>query len=262
MRPAASVIATLLLCARLAFCQETCWPSKPPTHRAGGLDEVAQKAADFLVKAEGIPLHPYWPGKNSGITFGVGWDAGYHTSAELRETWSALGDENVGLLQAASGRKGKDAQAFLAEIRNIDIPRSISMDVLNTELKSRDYPFVIRLFPGVEKLPTEAQVAFISLVFNRGGAMGREPDWSTATQLDQRWEMRRMRDDVRRQDYYAIYAHLGVMKRLWEGQSMRGLRIRRGDEQALIRPLVNEQLHFEERRDKLKDAGLPPCSSE
>jgi hypothetical protein len=31
------------------------------------------------------------------------------------------------------------------------------------------------------------------------------------------------------------------------------------DEQALIRPYVNQQLKWEENRDKLKQAGLPPC---
>jgi hypothetical protein len=40
---------------------------------------------------------------------------------------------------------------------------------------------------------------------------------------------------------------------------VRGLPIRRRDEQALIRPYVNQQLKWEEKRDKLKEAGLPRC---
>jgi hypothetical protein len=80
------------------------------------------------------------------------------------------------------------------------------------------------------------QVVFISLVFNRGGGMGHDPDWLTAKQLDQRWEMRKMRDDVKGVDTYAIYAHLGIMKRLWEVPGQRGLRIRRRDEQASSDP--------------------------
>ena len=51
------------------------------------------------------------------------------------------------------------------------------------------------------------------------------------------------------------------MKRLWEVPGQRGLRVRRRDEQALIRPLVNEQLKWEENRDRLKNAGLPPCAN-
>jgi hypothetical protein len=255
----ALVIATLFACTPYAFCQDTCWPQKPPTHPAGTADEVVRQAADFLVKAEGVPVHPYWPKKNSGITIGAGWDAGYHTRDELRETWSALGDDKLNALQVVAGKKGPAAQASLGAVQAIEIPRSISMDVLKSGLKNKDYPFVIQVFPGLEKLPAAVQVAFISLVFNRGGGMGREPDWATAKALDQRWEMRRMRDDVRRADFYAIYAHLGIMKRLWEGDGHRGLRVRRRDEQALVRPFVDEQLRWEQRRDKLKDDGLPPC---
>lgn len=257
--PKALIIRTSLIGPSHAFCQASCWPQEPPKHPAGVPTEVVRKAADFLVKAEGIPVHPYWPGKDSGITLGVGWDVGYHTVAELGDTWAALGDEKLRSLKKASGRKGMDAQLLLSVVRSIEIPRSISMDVLNSGLRDKDYPFVIKLFPGVQKLPADVQVAFVSLVFNRGGSMGREPDWASATKLDQRWEMRRMRDDVRRGDFYAIYAHLGIMKRLWEGQEQRGLRIRRRDEQALVRPFVDRQLQWEQRRDQLKATGLPPC---
>ena len=48
--------------------------------------------------------------------------------------------------------------------------------------------------------------------------------------------MRRMQDDVKRADIYAIYIHLGTMKRLWETVGPSGLPIRRREEQALIRP--------------------------
>ncbi len=68
-----------------------------------------------------------------------------------------------------------------------------------------------------------------------------------------------MQADVKSADIYAIYIHLGTMKRLWETAGPRGLPIRRRDEQALIRPYVNQQLKWEENRDKLKQAGLPPC---
>jgi hypothetical protein len=88
--------------------------------------------------------------------------------------------------------------------------------------------------------------------------MGHDPDWSTAKEVDRRFEMRRMQADVKRADIYAIYI-LGTMKRLWETAGPRGLPIRRRDEQAVIRPYVNQQLKWEEKRDKLKEAGLPPC---
>jgi len=68
-----------------------------------------------------------------------------------------------------------------------------------------------------------------------------------------------MQADVKSADMFAIYAHLGTMKRLWETAGPRGLPLRWRDEQALIRPYVNQQLKWEENREKLHRAGLPPC---
>jgi hypothetical protein len=127
-------------------------------------------------------------------------------------------------------------------LRAIAIPRGLSIEVLNRSLNDDYYPLVVRLFPGLERLPTEARVVFISVVFNRGPSMGHDPDWSTAKEVDRRWEMRRMQADVKSADMFAMYAPLGTMKRLWESAGPRGLPLCRRDEQALIRPYVNQQL--------------------
>jgi hypothetical protein len=207
-----------------------------------------------------VPVHPYWPKGKSGVTLGVGWDAGYHSNTELRETWAALGEDATSRLSNAAGKRGPEAQALIPALRSISIPRNLSIQILTDSLKNHYYPFVIQTFPGLERLPSDIQVVFISVVFNRGAGMGSDPDWRFAKQVDERWEMRRMRDDVKRADMFAIYAHLGTMKRLWQSVDQHGLLIRRRDEQALIRPYVNKQLRWEEDRDKLKQAGLPPCS--
>jgi hypothetical protein len=55
--------------------------------QAGDKREVLRQAVDFLVAEENIPLHPYWPGGLSGITLGVGWDAGHHRKDELAAAW-------------------------------------------------------------------------------------------------------------------------------------------------------------------------------
>jgi hypothetical protein len=239
---------------------ETCWPVRSPTFPAGSPENVAKMAADFLIKVENVPQHPYWPQGTSGVTLGVGWDLGYHSRTELRGTWAALGADTLARLEEAAGRKGRAAQALIPRLRSIEIPRSLSIQVLIRSLNDHYIPFVAQLFPGLERLPTEVQVVFISVVFNRGASLGHDPDWRTAEEVDRRWEMRRMRDDVERADMFAIYAHLGTMKRLWETSGPRGLRLRRRDEQALIRPYVNQQLWWEDNRDTLKGAGLPPCS--
>ncbi len=238
---------------------DTCWPLGNLTFPAGSRDDVVRKAAEFLTKAEALPPHPYWPGGTSGVTLGVGWDAGYHSGAELQRTWAGLGEVALARLAPASGKKGGEARALAAQMQSIDVPRELSREVLLRSLRDDYYPLVLQLFPGLERLPVEGQVVFISVVFNRGSSMGHDPDWSRAKEVDRRFEMRRMQADVQSEDMFAIYAHLGTMKRLWETTGPRGLPLRRRDEQALIRPYVNEQLKWEEKREKLKAGGLPPC---
>jgi hypothetical protein len=239
--------------------EDQCWPPGHPEYPVGLPEAVVGKASDFLLRAEGVPDRPYWPGGKSSITIGAGWDLGYHTVADLHKTWGELDAEALGRLETAAGKRGPAPHAMLGGLASVTVPRSLSLRVLNTSLKNDYRPLVIKLCPGTEKLPVEAQVVLISLAFNRGDAMGRDPDWLTAKQLDQPWEMRKMRDDVKRVDMYAMYAHLGIMKRLWEVPNQRGLRRRRCDEQALVRPLVNQQLKREEDRDRLKNSGRPPC---
>lgn len=252
-------IATSPLAVSASNREENCWPTGPLVFPAGSREQVAKKAADFLIKAENLPRHPYWPGGSSGVTFGVGWDAGQHSRAELHQVWAALGDETLSRLDMAVDLKGRKAQALIPTLRDIEIPRSVAIEVLVHSLQDYYCPFVAKLFPGLDQLPADVQVVFISIVFNRGEAMGHDPNWSTATQVDQRWEMREMREDVKDANMFGIYAHLGTMKRLWETKGPRGLLLRRRDEQALIRPYVNQQLQWEEKRDKLKKSGLPPC---
>jgi hypothetical protein len=109
---------------------ERCWPVRNITFQAGSQEEVAKKAADFLIKVEDVPQHPYWPQGTSGVTLGVGWDAGYHSRAELREMWAALGPDVLARLEEAAGKKGRAAQTLIPKLRVIEIPRSVSIQVL------------------------------------------------------------------------------------------------------------------------------------
>jgi hypothetical protein len=137
--------------------------------------------------------------------------------------------------------------ARIARLKSITVPADVSRKVLMNSLHRYYYPFVSDHFSGLKQLPAEAHVVLISLVFNRGVSMGHDSDWRLAKEVDRRWEFRELRGDIREGDMFAIYVHLGTMKRLWEKSGPRGLRIRRRDEQALIRPYVDQQLRWEEK---------------
>lgn len=163
-----------------ADADDRCWPQGHPEYPVGSPDAVVSKASDFLLHAEGAPEHPYWPGGKSGITIGVGWDLGYHTVADLRESWQTIDADALSHLEMTVGKRGAAAHALVAGLAMATVPRPLSLRVLNASLKNYYRPLVVKLFPGTEKLPVEAHVVLISLVFNRGDSMGRDPDWLTA----------------------------------------------------------------------------------
>lgn len=230
--------------SQVASSPAACDPLSLPV---GSRTEVIAKSATFLTKVETIQVHPYWPGGISGITLGIGWDLGYHSVSELHNTWAGLGNDALRRLNIAAGKKGEAAHAVMAQLKSINVPANVSRKVLTDSLDNYYYPFVTAHFPGLAQLPAEAQVVLVSLVFNRGISMGHEPDWRFAKEVDSRWEFRELSRDVREGDLFGIYVHLGTMKRLWEKSGQRGLRIRRRDEQALIRPYVDKQLKWEQR---------------
>jgi GH24 family phage-related lysozyme (muramidase) len=84
-------------------------------------------------------------------------------------------------------------------------------------------------FPGLEKLPPDAQGALISLVYNRGPRLAdRDP------KVEDRREMRAIRDAVANGDLQTIADQLRAMKRLWEGKQQGGLLKRRDAEADLV----------------------------
>jgi hypothetical protein len=79
----------------------TCWTTGTLTFAAGNREAVLERSADFLIKAEDLPTHPYWPGGESGITIGVGWDLGQHSESELLRAWATLDLTTLGQLKIA-----------------------------------------------------------------------------------------------------------------------------------------------------------------
>src|SRR5690349_18206884 len=106
---------------------ETCSPLVFPP---GSKEEVLSKATEFLTKVETVQEHPYWPGKTSGVTLGIGWDAGYHTEAELRRVWADLGTTALDRLSIAVGKKGAQAKALIPGLNAVRVPAPVSRAVL------------------------------------------------------------------------------------------------------------------------------------
>jgi len=173
---------------------------------------------------------PEYPGGESGVTIGIGYDLGYTTYTQFASDWkSYLMPEIFTLLSQHLGKKGGAAKSIIHTLNNVVIPWSAA----ETVFKNCDIPRYIKqtiaAFPTSDKLKPDAFGALVSLVFNRGGSMTG----------DSRLEMRNIRDAISgvihvENVYQYIADQFLSMKRLWIGKGLDGLLARRGEEAVLI----------------------------
>lgn len=185
-------------------------------HEAGGrayYDKVLQK--------------PTWPGGESGITIGLGYDLGYNTEKQFIKDWGkTLTEANIKTLKTVIGLKGEKAKISLkGDLLNIRIPYNIAYDVFVKCMVPRYYKLALTIYPGMNELNEDTKGALVSMVFNRGSSLNG----------DSRKEMRAIVELVKKKDYEAIAEEIEKSKRLWEHRGLDGLVIRREAEADIIR---------------------------
>jgi len=191
---------------------------------------ISDAALQLILQFEGIDQPHKWPGGGSGITLGVGYDLGYHSEEEFSFDWEPhLSGPHIEELHTAIGRRGRSAAAVAARYRGIHVTRSAAEDVFLGRTLPKYRAMAFRAFPGLDRLPEDAQGALVSLVFNRGPGM-RDRGGS-----DRRKEMREVRAAVASGDLEAVADAITRMKRLWTGRRLRGLLRRRDAEAELVR---------------------------
>ncbi|MCU1347671.1 MAG: Peptidoglycan-binding domain 1 protein, partial [Acidobacteria bacterium] len=175
--------------------------------------QFSQRALELILRNEGLDQGG-WPGGASGITIGRGYDLGYHTADEFQRDWSArLPSVMAQLLRGSIGLKGELAHARAAVLRGrISIARADADAVFLSRELPRTIQLTLDTFPGMRRLPLDAQGALVSLVFNRGTRMTDNDPL-----LQERREMRAIAEAVTRGDLVAIAKQLRLMKRLWIG---------------------------------------------
>lgn len=181
--------------------------------------EVGSPAA-YARKWSGV----YYPGGESGPTWGIGYDGGHQTSRDIRDTWVAHPD--VGRLATTSGVTGSVARARIAEWRGIVVPYSLAIHVFgDVSLPSYTTQARRAFGPAFETAPVEVRCALASLVYNRGGQ----------TTGPRRAEIRTIRDEcLPGPDPKTCTSNqLLAMRRLWPDTP--GLQNRRTDEARTAR---------------------------
>ena len=180
--------------------------------------------------------NPAWPGEQSGVTIGVGYDLGYVNKTEFSEDWKDLPKEIFDRLYKVVGIKGYNAKNLIRGLRDIVIPWELSLQVFNNKTVAKFWNLTKNTFPNFDNLPEDAKGGLVSLVFNRGSAL----------EGDRRREMKLIRDGMRITNTFDqkalsfIANQIRNMKRIWIGGSIeKGMSRRRDAEAKIIEDSLN-----------------------
>jgi len=172
--------------------------------------------------------HPTWPGGESGVTIGIGYDLGFVTVAQMRRDWGGkITDAELKKLEKVCGLKGEKAQrkVQLVSIRSVAVSLENASRVFYTSSLPAFAKKCLKAYPGIEKLPADAQAAVLSLVFSRG----------TRKSGSSRREMKALEPLVVSADLDGVADQILSMKRLWQDRGLDGLLRRREVEAELVR---------------------------
>lgn len=169
---------------------------------------------------------PVWPEGQSGVTIGIGYDLGVTGRAQIRADWEPLLSEaDLVALLSVQGVTGPNAQQLARGISQVVIPLSMAEEVFYNRTLPQFAATTRKHYPGVQKLPPDAQGMMLSLIYNRGPGAG----------AGRRQEMANIRTMLRTNSpsLAKIAAEFESMKRLWP--NLDGLRKRRQREADVIR---------------------------
>src|SRR5262245_5812527 len=158
-------------------------PSSPSNH-------VSPVAYDLIVRHEtgGRAYYervykgrPVWPGAQSGITIGFGYDLGYYSSDNFKSDWSVLDPTIIGRLLPTIGlHGGKTPDVQLKQLAQDLRDISILWDTAQTVFRTTTLPvYATRTWtslPNCDQLPDDCFGALVSLTFNRGNSYSIPPE--------------------------------------------------------------------------------------
>jgi len=179
--------------------------------------------------------NPTWPGEQSGVTIGVGYDCGYVNKTEFSNDWKDLPKKDFDRLYKIIGIKGIAAKNIIKPLKDIIIPWDLGLKVFMNKTVTKFWNLTKETFPNFDKLPEDAKGGLVSLVFNRGSAL----------EGDRRREMKLIRDGMKITNTFDqkaltfIANQIRNMKRIWIGGSIEKGMSRRRDAEA---KLVEESL--------------------
>jgi uncharacterized protein (TIGR02594 family) len=197
--------------------------------------KISKAAFDLIVESEvsSKALYekrfrgPTWPGFQSGVTIGIGYDVGQTGATELQNDWnSVIPDPMLAALRSAVGITGPAARERTQQLKGqVDVPFDAAIKVHSDRVIPRWVAIVEKaLGPNTSLLSPDCLGALVSLTYNRGPSFSKAGDRYT--------EMRAIKECVANKKFSEIPAQFRSMKRLWPSTS--GLPPRREQEARLF----------------------------
>lgn len=112
---------------------------------------------------------PHWPGVESGVTIGVGYDLRFVDEPTLRADWPTLVQSALARLSVFCGNQG--SKTAVAKVDDITIPLDAAAAAFRTVSLPRALEQTRAIYPRVDTLPQLCAAALISLVYNRGASL-------------------------------------------------------------------------------------------
>lgn len=166
-----------------------------------------------------------WPGGASGVTVGIGADLGYMKLKEFNNYFSKyFSVSERANLKRVIGVKGSAARSKLNTVKGVELSWDEAYEAFVVWTLPKFWSLSTKLWPGLEDLCEPAQIALVSIVFNRG----------SSTRGSSRKEMFNIKKLVRAKDYIGIARQIRSMKRLWIGKGLDGLIKRREIEAKMV----------------------------
>jgi hypothetical protein len=190
-----------------------------------GLTFIGREEVSSRERYDSLYHRPCWPGGESGITIGIGYDLRFADSAQFARDWQAhLSPAAYAALLPWLGRQGSRRDAEALRANSVPYSGAWMVFVASTiPLYVRRTTQATAFGQGYDALPGLCKSALVSLVYNRGAGLDGE----------RRIEMRAIRDLIAAGALDAVPAQIEAMKRLWP--DVQGLRDRRDREARLWR---------------------------
>jgi hypothetical protein len=169
--------------------------------------------------------HPEWPGEQSGVTIGIGYDLGYASKETFKAEWQDYIDKDIiAKLSDACYVKGNSAEELARSFQGVEIDWPIAFNQYTAKTQPIYVGETEGSLPNTNLLSADSLGALVSLVYNRGASFNGNGDRYA--------EMRNIKSHMRLKKFDQVPDEIRSMRRLWPNS--RGLRDRREAEAKLF----------------------------